>query len=906
QLGVSVGQLRTMGSEGQLTSDRVFQALLRASEAINKQFIELTPTMGRAFGVLGQAMVEFVGKLDQALGLSQAIARAATTAAAAVGRVSGGIGPRSPAEQAEFDVVQAQARVARLEAELASLSGEPGLYAAPRRGTISRGLQETAAQTQPREERLAELRQRIEAENAIIREGLARRNQAHTEADEIRQAEEATAAARRAAAARTTQTTAFNAARDALDQERKLRTDHATRITAIDAGLANGDTDAAGAARLRRMANEELADGLKALDAAARGRIETDESLAEVMRAVADIEKDRQALMREGETVTASVRTEAEKYAEQLAHLNNLLGAGAISQETYNRAVAAADPAIKAAEEASKRIEQENTRTTDRITSFFGDAFARAFEGTGNGFRGLMDSFRRAAISTFASIAAQAVIRPIVAPIVQGLGLSQLGIGGGGSLNLSGLFGSGAAQAATPAGGSGGGGLGSAGSFSTLRTAYDGLTSPGGLGSFFPGGAAVNTGWGGLDGLLNTSLYTPAAAGSLTSSGFYAGTSMAGEAGAFVGGGGAAQSLTLAGSIGPLAAIGGGAYGVYSGIQRGGIGGYTSAAGGAISAATGIGMLGAAAGLLPALGVLGPIGLGVGALLAIGGSLLPGQRASGQGQLARQNLNSSEMSYEGLGGRRFSQRNRDAATGSVQNIAQLAREIGDSLGGARIGGNVAVGVTNRTLYLDVNGRKSQFANNEDGAKQLSEAAARMVIQEFKSQQVVQNDDYRSILNRSDDSLESLGGNLQWYEKIYKALTQSSSAASAYAKAIEEATKPYNDAIGRARSLGLAEAELVRKRDEAWTRITRARDIETSNLSVGIVSRGIAADAWGGDQGSMKYWQDMQAAANAAETEVTALRLKLEQLGASSEFAATMIAQLETVQRAESAARERAR
>ncbi len=271
-----------------------------------------------------------------------------------------------------------------------------------------------------------------------------------------------------------------------------------------------------------------------------------------------------------------------------------------------------------------------------------------------------------------------------------------------------------------------------------------------------------------------------------------------------------------------------------------------------------------------------------------------------------QGLGLGQLGIGGGGGRRFSQGNRDAATGSVQNIAQLAREIGDSLGGARIGGNVAVGVTNGTLYLDVHGRKGQFANNEDGAKQLSEAAARMVIQEFKSQQVVQNDDYRSILNRSDESLESLGGNLQWYEKIYKVLTQSSSAASAYAKAIEEATKPYNDAIGRAQALGLAEGELVRKRDEAWTRITRARDIETSNLSVGIVSRGVAADAWGGDQGTMKYWQDMQGAANAAETEVTALRLKLEQLGASSEFAATMIAQLETVQRAEAATRALAR
>lgn len=899
ELGVSVGQLRTMGSEGQLTSDRVFQALLRASEGINKQFNDLTPTMGRAFGVLGQAMVEFVGKLDQALGLSQAIARAAQAAAGAVSNASRGIGPRSPAEQAEFDVAQAERRQAELMAEMERLRA--GAAPSSRRGSISRGLQETAASAQDREARLAELQAAYEAENRVIAAALDRRNQAHQEADDVRQAEEATAAARRQEAARAAQTTAFNETRDALDRERKLRADHAARLTAIDAGLANGDTDAAGAARLRRIANEELADGLKALDNAARGRIDTDESLLEVSRAVTDMERDRQSLMRDGEAIAQSVRSEAEKYADTLANLNNLLGAGAISQETYNRALAAADPAVKAAQEASRRIEQENTRTTDRITSFFGDAFARAFEGTGNGFRGLMESFRRAAISTFASIAAQAIIRPIVAPIVQGLGLGMLGIGGGGALNLGGLFGGGTAQAATPTGGAGFG-AGDAGSFASLRTAYNGLTAPGGLGSFFPGGFGVNTGFSGVDGILNASIVAPAALTDATTA------ALGGMGGAFgpatpgaVMAAGASPGLTVASALGPLAAIGGGAFGIYSGIQKGGLGGALGAAGGAVSTVTGLGMLGAAAGLLPALGALGPIGLGIGAVLAIAGALAPGAKPSGQGQLARINLDSGAESFEGLGGKRFSQANRDNSGSAVEGIASLAREIGDRLGGARIGGDIAVGTTNSLLYLDVNGQKGQFANNADGAKQLSEAAARMVLNEFRGQGVLSGP-YAGIAAASGDSLERLSQNLEFFEGAYKALSKATDQTSAFTKQIEAIAQPYDQAIAKARELGLAEEALAANRAEAVAKAQAARDAQVDRLRDTLAGRAAAAGLGGGNVVQLSDAIAARQAAHAAAEELEQLRQRMIDLGLSSEEVAASVAQLTEIQGAEASKR----
>jgi tape measure domain-containing protein len=50
ELGVSIGELRKMGSEGKLTADTVFPALLRAVERVNGEFDRAPLSVGRAFG----------------------------------------------------------------------------------------------------------------------------------------------------------------------------------------------------------------------------------------------------------------------------------------------------------------------------------------------------------------------------------------------------------------------------------------------------------------------------------------------------------------------------------------------------------------------------------------------------------------------------------------------------------------------------------------------------------------------------------------------------------------------------------------------------------------------------------------------------------------------------------------
>lgn len=901
ELGVSVGQLRSMGSEGQLTSERVFQALLRAGAQINQQFTELTPTMGQAFGMLGQAMADFVGKLDRALGLSQGIAAAARAAAGFVGGATAALTPRSASDQAAFDVEQAQGRRTRLETELASLTGEPGVYATPRRGTVSRALQETAAQSQPRDERLAELRHRIEADTRVIAEGRERQDIAARDADDVRQAEEATAAARRAATRQAETRAAGQALRERNKSEQDLQAAHNTRLAEIERNRLAGHFSQGEADRLRASETRKLAAEIENLRGASRGRVTTDQEIVRVSRIVEDVERDRLSLLREGVSITQSVRTEAERYAEQLGVLNALLSQGAITQETYNRAVAAADPAARAATAAAAEATRSAQSAANSIESNFTGAFTRAFEAGANAGQSFLTSIRNGVRSLATSIASQLVFRMAVVPLVNA-GASALGYAGNflaapntaiGGANLSSIFGLGS----TAAGGAGA--VSTAGSVAagTQQAGQTlGLTSFGrltGLGNAFTGGLS-NTGYATIDGALNTTLWG-GGAGNIAASV----PGAAGDGGALLAHATQSPGVTVGGALGGAAGIAGGAYGIYSGIQRGGIGGYTSAAGGAVSAAMGVAQL---AGMS-----LGPVGWAAAAILSIVGAMLPGEKASGKGQSAQVNVDNGAVSYAGLGGKRFSAENREQARSAAEGVAALARDVGQKLGGAQFGSHVGVGVTSSRgsgagdLYLDVAGRKAQFANDEAGAKQLAEEAGRLILRQFREANRTTGD-YAGILNASGDSLETLQANLTWYEQTYQTLSKTSEATSAYAQQLAALAKPYDDAINKARELSLAEGSLVAKRAEVMAQVEAARDAQLADIQDTLAGRSIQAGVTGGNVVALADAIRLRAEARAAAGELERLRQQLTDLGQSSGVVAAAVEQLTVIQQAEAAKR----
>lgn len=75
EFGVAIGGLKELGAEGELTGDRVFQALLKASASIDDQFSKTSATVSQSFTNLSTALTRYFGQLDRATGASQAFAQ---------------------------------------------------------------------------------------------------------------------------------------------------------------------------------------------------------------------------------------------------------------------------------------------------------------------------------------------------------------------------------------------------------------------------------------------------------------------------------------------------------------------------------------------------------------------------------------------------------------------------------------------------------------------------------------------------------------------------------------------------------------------------------------------------------------------------------------------------------------
>ena len=73
-LGVTIGELRTLGSEGALTAESVFAAVQARAANIRADFEELTPTIGQSIQVLKNSVLGFVGTLDEATGAGDQLA----------------------------------------------------------------------------------------------------------------------------------------------------------------------------------------------------------------------------------------------------------------------------------------------------------------------------------------------------------------------------------------------------------------------------------------------------------------------------------------------------------------------------------------------------------------------------------------------------------------------------------------------------------------------------------------------------------------------------------------------------------------------------------------------------------------------------------------------------------------
>lgn len=232
-----------------------------------------------------------------------------------------------------------------------------------------------------------------------------------------------------------------------------------------------------------RLAHGDLADEVAVAGPNAQQYVEQIIRMTEEMERLnaettASAEKQRvwDEAVAEGVRITEQMKTPVELYGDSIQRLNELLAAGHITQETYNRAVEAAQDTLdKAAEEQNTFLEQANRNVQDILGKGINDVLDKGFkEGAKSALDAFTDMLRQMAI--------QALAAQIAKKIFGGEGM---GSGGGWASALGSLFG----------GSRDSGGRGRAGMAYMIGTgAQPEMFIPDSAGEFVPAGAMAGGG----------------------------------------------------------------------------------------------------------------------------------------------------------------------------------------------------------------------------------------------------------------------------------------------------------------------------------------------------------------------------------------------------------------------------
>jgi lambda family phage tail tape measure protein len=90
-LGVTVGQLRKLGAEGELTGQKVFRALQKSGEALEQEFTRMPLTVGQAFTQVGNAALGLIETVDKLTGTTSTIATWASDASKEIEKFGDGL-----------------------------------------------------------------------------------------------------------------------------------------------------------------------------------------------------------------------------------------------------------------------------------------------------------------------------------------------------------------------------------------------------------------------------------------------------------------------------------------------------------------------------------------------------------------------------------------------------------------------------------------------------------------------------------------------------------------------------------------------------------------------------------------------------------------------------------------------
>ena len=440
--GIAFGEVREYINAGKVSSQDLINALLEAAPAMDKEFAKLPLTVQRAMQQVDNALLQLIGGADGATGASAGLARgiqdlARTLESPEVSRglttfLGGVVGLTGATATAISKIAEFTRTTAEAFAERAVGSTDPveRIYEQIRTLETQRENRQKQLLTQSSDGAFGFIERTLGTPPDKL---IADIKSINAQIDELKKKADTLSDIRPAAPAAPGQKPAEKPKlldTKTNDEEQKKAAESA-RDSLLKLSAQLGDqvgTFGAGeqAALQYRLTLGSLADEVKRLgpegaklreqilaQAGALDRLQdAAKKEAEVQRqreqAADEAARKAREIEQEGVSLKLSLRTAQEQYNDEIERYGQLLKAGAIDQETFNRAVdASKDRLKKAAEQANdsnKMMENFAESAAQNIQSAFADFLFDPFDG---GIKGMVSSFadalRRMAAEALAS-----------------------------------------------------------------------------------------------------------------------------------------------------------------------------------------------------------------------------------------------------------------------------------------------------------------------------------------------------------------------------------------------------------------------------------------------------------------------------------------------------------------------
>ncbi len=396
ELGTTVGQLRQMGSDGKLTSDVVFPAMLRAVQGIDEQFAKMPVTMARAQQQYKAASDQFLASIDKSIGLSDKLIASLERSAKLVDAVRRGMGFASQPER----LGQITAELGQIDRTLSDFDGSQANGAAT--AINPRGV---AASIQ---------RDMLSKRSALISEqqDLLRQQR------EVERADQEAAVAARRASEKTRSAQEISDLRTKLDTKWKAQQEYDERVKQLDTAMSRGEIDAAEYARLSKLA---LDDRNKSLGETAKTTTAVNKETTDFVKLLRDQAKEARSVEEELDPATAAWN----RYYDAIAKINGSVDAGFIGsgrgEQLRGMAWGRLNSTLNGTQEKAEDVDRAFAQWFSNATSGFEDAIAKG-EKFSNVIKGLE----------------QDIIRMITRTLITGPAMNALQQSGIGSLVTNG------------------------------------------------------------------------------------------------------------------------------------------------------------------------------------------------------------------------------------------------------------------------------------------------------------------------------------------------------------------------------------------------------------------------------------------------------------------------------------